>query len=370
MKEERPIRILQYIGSLNIGGSQTMIMNYYRNIDRTKIQFDFVVDRKNDVFFVKEIESMGGKVYFLDYFKGYNIISFKKQWNRLFKEHPEYKIIHCHVRSVASIVLKIAKKYGLKTLCHSHSTSNGKGIKSLTKWFLQKKIPKYADNLLACSEESAIWLYGKDNVLRDNCAIINNAIDTKKFLYNDNIRCKVRKNLKVENKKVIIQVGRFVEVKNYIFTLEMFKELLKENEEYYLLLVGNGPLKDAIIDKIKSLQLEKNVNILENRNDVNELLIASDIYVMPSLYEGLPLSLVEAQAASLPCIISKNISGGKIIKELIYDLDLDNNFEEWIQKIKELSNFKRKIRLNEIINTGFDIEKNVDTLVELYLKLI
>lgn len=370
MKNKEPIRILQYIGSLNIGGSQTMIMNYYRNIDRSKIQFDFIVDRKNDTFFVSEIESMGGRIYYLDYLKGYNIINFKKQWNLFFKKHPEYKVIHCHVRSVASIVLKIAKKHGLRTLCHSHSTSNGKGIKSLMKWFLQKKIPKYSDYLLACSEESAIWLYGENNYKNNNCVIINNAIDTKKFLYNENIRNSVRKKIDLENKKIIIQVGRFVDVKNYFYTIELFSKLLKTNSDYFLLLVGNGPLKQTMTNKIQILGLENDAQILENRNDVNELLQASDVYLMPSIFEGLPLSLVEAQAASLPCIISKNISGGKIIKELIYDLDINNNYDEWMEKIKEVSDLKRKNRLREIEKSGFDIDKNVDKLINIYLELV
>lgn len=370
MDKKEPIRILQYIGSLNIGGSQTMIMNYYRNIDKTKIQFDFIIDRKNDTFFVDEIKSMGGKVYYFDYLKGYNLINFKNQWNLFFKKHPEYQIIHCHVRSTASIVLKIAKKYGLKTLCHSHSTSNGKGIKSITKWFLQRKIPKYSDYLLGCSKESALWLYGNENCNKKNYIIINNAIDTKKFIFNNEIRNIVRKKMNIENKKVLVQIGRFVEVKNYFFTIELFKRLIKTNKDYFLILIGNGPLKESIKQRLNELKLQKYVLILENRNDINELLQAADIYLMPSFFEGLPLSLVEAQAASLPCLISKNISSGKIINELIFDLKLDNNFEEWINAIKMLSNFKRKNYLDEIVNGSFDIEENVYILTNLYLNLL
>lgn len=366
-----PIRILQYIGSLNSGGSQSMIMEIYRKIDKNKIQFDFIIDRKDETLYENEILKLGGKVYKFDnHLKGYNIIQFKKEWNDFLKKHKEYKIIHCHVRSVASIVLKIAKKYDLTTICHSHSTSNGSGFKALVKKFLQKRIVKYADYLFACSIDSAKWLYGEKMLQTNRCVIINNAIDTKKYLYNEETRNRVRKNLNLNDKIVLGQVGRLEEVKNYNFTIDLISELVKRNPKYMLLIIGTGSLKDVIVDKIAKLNLKNNVLLLENRNDVNELMQAMDVFLMPSLWEGLPLALVEAQAASLPCIISENILDGILVDDIVSKLNI-NLIDEWLKKIEEISSvLKTRKNFTEIIkNKGFDIENNVDIISKFYLSL-
>ena len=308
--KKEPIRVLQYIGSLEAGGSQSMIMNIYRNIDRSKVQFDFAVDRKgkDNLFYKDEIESLGGKIYIFDeYFKGYNYFAFKKQWKEFFRKHPEYKIIHCHVRSVASIVLKIAKQNGLVTICHSHSTSNGKGIKAVAKKMLQSRIHKYCDYYFACSEESARWLYGENMTKSDKCIILNNAIDTSKYTFDEKVRARARKELGLEDKKVLGQIGRIEKVKNYDFSIELLSRLLKEDDKYFLLIVGAGSLENIIMKKARKLGVDKKMMILKNRSDVPELLQAMDVFIMPSLYEGLPVSLVEAQASGLPCVMTVSL---------------------------------------------------------------
>ena len=369
--KKKPIRIIQFIGSLNTGGSQSMVMNIYRNIDRNKIQFDFIVDRKEELLYYDEILRLGGKVYiFNEFFKGTNYYKYEKQWKDFFESHKEYKIIHCHVRSVAAIVLRIAKKYNLITICHSHSTSNGNGIKVFLKKFLQSKIKKYCDYFFACSKESATWLYGNLIANSEKCFIINNAIDSKKYVFNKIIRNKIRKKYHIENKIVIGQVGRLTEVKNYEFTLKLLKQLVDKNNSYFLMIVGAGQLRKKIDKQIEDNNLKDNVIILENRNDVNELMQAMDIYVMPSLWEGLPLALVEAQASSLPCIISSNITDGILIHSLVKKLNLDD-INLWINEINRITNdnFKRVDVSKMIIDSGFDINTNVRTIMDFYLKL-
>lgn len=369
--EIQPLRIIQYIGSLNSGGSQSMIMNIYRNIDRSKIQFDFIIDRKNEILYKDEIEKLGGKVYIFDeYFNGKNFFNFKKQWVDFFRTHTEYKVIHCHVRSVASIVLNVAKKYGLITICHSHSTSNGNGIKAIVKKILQGKIKRNCDYFFACSKESAIWLYGNKIASSDKCYIINNAIDSRQYRYNQQVRELVRKNFNIENKIVLGQVGRLIEIKNYEFTIKILKELVQENKDYFLMIVGTGQLKNKIEQQLDEYGLKNNVIILENRNDVNELMQAMDIFLMPSLWEGLPLALVEAQSASLPCIISKNILSGIVIEDNVKRLNIDN-IELWTNTIKELINAKivRKDESKKIIENGFDIKENVEKISNFYISL-
>ncbi len=370
-KSNGPIRVLHYIGSLELGGSQSMVMNLYRHIDRTKIQFDFIVDKKNSFYYKDEIESLGGQVFIFDHpFKGYNFLQFKKQWKDFFKNHPEYKIIHSHVRSVASIVLKIAKKYGMITICHSHSTSNGQGLKSIVKYVLQKRIPQYADYLLACSKESAIWLYGKKNADSDRCIIINNAIDAYKFSFDSQSRKKIRKHFDIENKTVLVQVGRIETVKNYAFTIEVLKDLIKIDNNYYLIIIGDGSLINEIIEKVNSYELNNNVMFLKNRSDINDILQAADIFVMPSIWEGLSLSLVEAQAASLPCIISSNINSGIMVEDYVIKKDINNPLE-WANEIESIKSKSiiRKNMISIIKKRGFDINDEANRISNFYFGL-
>lgn len=370
--KKEPIRVLQYIGSLEAGGSQSMIMNIYRNIDRSKVQFDFAVDRKgkDNLFYKDEIESLGGKIYIFDeYFKGYNYFAFKKQWKEFFRKHPEYKIIHCHVRSVASIVLKIAKQNGLVTICHSHSTSNGKGIKAVAKKMLQSRIHKYCDYYFACSEESARWLYGENMTKSDKCIILNNAIDTSKYTFDEKVRARARKELGLEDKKVLGQIGRIEKVKNYDFSIELLSRLLKEDDKYFLLIVGAGSLENIIMKKARKLGVDKKMMILKNRSDVPELLQAMDVFIMPSLYEGLPVSLVEAQASGLPCVISNNISDGFLDDECIVIRSLDN-IDGWVLSIEEIfsNNGVRKDNKWLIEEAGFDIREVSQRMIAFYQK--
>lgn len=372
--KKEPIRVLQYIGSLEAGGSQSMIMNIYRNIDRSKVQFDFVVDRKgkNDLFYKDEIESLGGKVYVFDeYFKGYNYFAFTKQWKEFFKKHPEYKIIHCHVRSVASIVLKIAKQNGLVTICHSHSTSNGKGIKAVAKKMLQSRIHKYCDYYFACSEESARWLYGENITKSDKCIILNNAIDASKYTFDEKVRARVRKELGLEDKKVLGQIGRIEKVKNYDFSIELLSRLLKEDDKYFLLIVGAGSLENSIIEKAKKLGVDKNMLILKNRSDIPELLQAMDVFIMPSLYEGLPVAFVEAQAAGLSCVISDEVKDGWLVNKDIVSISLDD-INKWVKTIskKVLAGELHNNNFVEIKKQGFDIEANAVMLMNFYCKVL
>lgn len=367
----KPIRILQYIGSLNPGGSQSMIMDLYRKIDKSQIQFDFIIDRKDDGHYVDEIESLGGRVYvFGDYFKGYNYGRFVKQWKKFFRDHPEYDVIHCHVRSVASIVLKIAKKNGLKTICHSHSTSNGHGFKAAIKKYLQSKISKNCDYFYACSKESAKWLYGKKILRSGKCIIMNNAIDTTKYGFNKKIRGKTRKSLGLDKKIVLGQVGRLETVKNYGFSLRILKKLLEDDENYHLVIVGTGPLKKDIINQAKQLGIYANISILENRDDVNDLLRAMDAFVMPSFYEGLPVALVEAQASSLPCIISDTINDGAFSDALVVKKKL-NDLDGWCKSIKNINKRNRNSIDGVAIvrRNGFDVRENVKKISDFYLSL-
>ena len=363
------IRVLHVMGTLNCGGAENFIMNIYRNIDRTKLQFDFVVHTEEHCYFEDAIKKLGGRIYRAPKYKVYNMFKYQHWWNVFFREHNEYKIVHCHIRSVAAIILKIAKKYNKYTISHSHSTSNGSGIKSFIKNKLHKKIPKYADYLFACSLESGEWLFGKENIKKDKFYIINNSIDVDKYKYNKEIRDKYRKKMNLDKEIAVVQIGRFNREKNHFFSIELAKELKKNKFNFKMFFIGDGQLRDNIKKKINEENLEQQICILGLRNDVPMLLQAMDIFIMPSLYEGLPLALVEAQAASLPCVISNTIRSGILNNNLVKALSLEDDLYIWN---KTVNYYSRKTRCDEsdiIVKNGFDIIENVNWMQNFYIQL-
>lgn len=367
MENNKPIRVLQMTASLYHGGSQNMIVNLYKAIDRNKIQFDFIVDHPELNDLQEVVESLGAKVFAMPQFKGTNILEVKKAWNVFFKNHPEYKIIHSHARSYASIYLDIAKKYGLKTIIHSHNTSNGSGIKAKIKDLLQYNLRNVADYFIGCSLDSGKWLFGEDVVASDRFYILNNAIDTNKFKFDSNIRKEYRKQLNIENNKVYIQVGEFNEQKNHQFTIELFSKLIKQEPNAKLLLVGNGEYFDIIKNKIDELELNNHITLLGRRDDVNKLLMASDVYLMPSNFEGLSVAAIEAQASGIKCLLSDKVSKDVNITNTCEFLPLGIN--EWVNGCINTKQ-ERLDTYNQIINMGYDVNSTAKWLENFYLDII
>lgn len=365
-----PIRILHMIGSLEIGGSQAMIMNLYENIDRNQIQFDFIVDHPERLYFAEQIKRLGGRIYFMPTFKGKNIFEIKKKWNKFFIDHPEYKIIHSHVRSYASLYLPIAKKNGLITIIHSHSTSNGKGVLALIKKFLQYPLRYQADYFFGCSKEAGEWLFGKKVVNSKRYFMLQNAIDIRKYNMSEHVRRQYREILGIENStKVFIHVGRLHEAKNHLFLLEVFAEYLKAEKNSLLLIVGDGDLKKTIEEKMQSLNINNNVMLLGARSDVANLLQVADCFLFPSKWEGLPVTVVEAQAAGLPCLISDTVTNEVNVSELVKRLPIDYGVDPWVEAM-EKTNFIKIDVSKDIKKAGFDIHSSANWLSSFYMELI
>ena len=360
------IRILQMIGSLNVGGSQTMIMNIYRNIDRTKMQFDFVLDHPKETYFAEEVKAMGAKIFTMPGFNGSNAAEIKRDWNNFFYLHPEYKVLHSHVRSYASLYLPVAKKHGVKTIIHSHSTSNGTGTMAMAKNALQFPLKKQADILMACSTEAGRWLYGEKAMQSDKYVFMPNGVDLERFSFNAETRKRLRKELGLEGKFVVGHVGRFMADKNHGFLVEAFAKLHEQNPDSALLLVGEGALQLQTAQKAVQLGVAENVIMTGNRNDVAELLCAMDVFVFPSIREGLPVTLIEAQATGLPCLISENISPDVDVSKLAKRLPIDSP-ELWAEEM-----LKKQERMDvkaDIIKAGFDVKDSAKKMQELYTKL-
>ena len=328
------IRILQYIGPLRLGGSQSFIMEIYRRIDRAKVQFDFIVFPEPDKEMREEIEDFGGRIILSPQYNGKNHLNYVKWWNEFLDSNPDYKILHGHVRSVASIYLSIARRHNLITVIHSHSTSNGRGLKGKIKNIMQFPIRYQADYMFACSKEAGLWLYGKKVCKSKRYKFVPNAIEVQKFYFNADIRSKVRSELGLSDEIVIGNIGRASTPKNQEFILDIIFELNDEKRKYIFLLVGDGELLENLKKKAAELGISDNVIFAGARMDVYRFYNAIDIFVFPSLWEGLPVSIVEAQANGLQCILSDRITRDVKLTDRMSYISLDRGVEFWSTTIK------------------------------------
>lgn len=355
------IRVLQIVTYMGRGGLETMIMNYYRNIDRNKVQFDFLVHRQEEADYDKEIVALGGKIYHIPMLNPFS----KSYFNALdsfFKEH-KYDIVHCHLDCMSAYPLKIAKKNGVRVrIAHSHNKSQDKNLKYPIKLYSKRLIPKYATHLLSCGKEAGDWMFnGKPYT------ILNNAIDAQSYRFDKQIREEMREQLGFNQEDFVIgHVGRFNPQKNHNFIIDVFNFVHKKNTAAKLVLVGAGDGQKAIKEKVESLALSDSVLFLGNRTDVNKILQAMDVFLFPSLYEGLPLSIIEAQAAGLPCVISDNVPPECIVTDLIEAASLDDALAKWEIVITSQKSVKRKDTYELIKKSGFDVKSNVLVLEKMY----
>lgn len=328
-----PIRVLHNIASLHFGGAQAFLMNVYNNIDREKVQFDFVVtpEEKKDLY--EQVEQMGGRIFVCPKYTGKNHFAYCRWWNDFFAEHPEYHVIHGHVRSTASIYLKIAKKYGLVTIAHSHSTSNGSGISAIVKNIMQLPIRHTADYLFACSDKAGKWLYGEKATKQPNYRMIPNGVDLKRFAFHEEKRRQMRNQLKItEDTFVVGHIGRITVPKNHQFLVELFAAYHTENPKSRLLLVGDGELFEAVQQQCTQLGIREAVIMVGSKTNTEDYYQAMDIFVFPSLWEGLPVSVVEAQANGLVCLLSDVITRDVDLTDQVKYLSL-NEKSRWINEI-------------------------------------
>ena len=355
-------RILHYIGSLNRGGAQSAVLNLYKHIDRNLYQFDFVSDHPDEIELEEDVRSLGGRVFYTKRLRGANLLGFVASWKYLFKSHPEYKVIHIHVRSTSSIVACIAKAYGLSVIVHSHSTSNGDGISAIVKTTLQYPARWLADYCVGCSSEAGNWMFGPRVCASSKYLYLPNAIDVSEYAFNKTARDNLRRELGLENVYLFGHVGRLHEAKNHKFLIKVFVELKKKYENSALVLVGDGPLRGEIESAIKELNMEDSILMLGDRSDVPVILSAFDSFLFPSQWEGLPVSVVEALAAGLPCYVSDSITHDIDISDRVKRLPIDSE-RAWLEGV---SLDERKDVTDRIVRHGFDIRQSVRTLMSLY----
>lgn len=358
------IRVLQVVTNMDRGGLESMLMNYYRHIDREKIQFDFLVHRQERAAFDDEIEALGGRIYRLP-----RLVPWSKSYlsalNRFFDEHTGYKVVHVHQDCLSSVILKAAKQHDIPVrIAHSHNANQDKNLKYPIKLWYKRSIPEYATNLFACGKDAGDWMFGGASY-----QIINNAIDVAAYTYDPTKRQEMRRQLDLTDELVIGHVGRFNPQKNHPFLLNIFAALLKKEPNAVLLLVGGGADMPKIQAKAQELGIAERVRFLGVRSDVADLMQTMDVFAFPSLYEGLPVTMVEAQASGLPCIISDKVPPECILTDgLVNIMPLSVSPEVWAEKILTMRAVPRTDRHEEIAAHGFDISTEAVKLQEFYLK--
>lgn len=353
-------RILHIVPNMNMGGLETFIMNVYRNIDRNKIQFDFLEHYKEESFYDKEITNLGGKIYHFTFRNDNNIFKYIYNLNNFFKEHKEYEVIHCHMESIGALIFVIAKIHGINIrIGHAHTNSTSNNLKGIIKR-ITSSFFKYTTTVnLACSKEAGKYLY-----FNKKFTVIPNGINFDKFKFNKEKRTQLRNKYNLNNKFVIGHVGRMDKAKNQLFLIDVFYEYQKSNSKSILVLIGDGELKNEIVLKVKDLNIEDKVLMLGVRSDINDIYSMFDLFLFPSLYEGLGIVLIEAQINGLTSLVSKNIPRSTKISDSIKYLPLDK--DKWVNEIKKIVKRRNKIVYNTK-KDDYDIKNVVKTLTKIYV---
>ena len=366
-----PLRVLQVLNGMDRAGAETMIMNLYRNIDRSEIQFDFILfDKKQDAF-NEEIMKLGGKIYYIPKLSIGCMFCYCQGWKQFFLTHPEYKIRHGHVRSTASIYLAIAEKAGLITIAHSHNTAENKNnlVVYTMKRILEYPIRYIADYYFGCSVAAGEWLFGKKAVRSSSWHLLKNAVDARNFQYDPKSAGELKEKWNLQSKLVVGHVGRFSEQKNHVGLIEIFEKVVYLKPDSVLILIGDGPLKKEIEKLVFEKGLEKKVIFAGVQENIQPFLQMIDVLVMPSLYEGLPVSIIEAQAAGIPCVLSDAITREVVLSDDTRCLSLKSDPREWAEKVIEGGKIPKKNNYSLIESNGYDIKTTAKWLTEFYINI-
>ena len=357
------IRILQCVNNMHRAGLETMLMNYYRHIDRDRIQFDFLTHRPDRSDYDDEIESYGGKVFYAPRLFPHNYPAYFRYMKDFFSEHPEYVIVHSHIDAMSYLPLLAAKKAGVPVrVAHSHNTSLDMDFKFAMKTYFRWRVPYVATDYLACGTEAGHYMFGSREF-----KVIPNAIDTSAFRFDPAVRERIRRSLSLEDKYVIGCVGRLTHQKNISFLIEVFNEIYRREKKTVLLIIGGGEQEEKLKGLVHELNIQESVRFLGVRSDVAELYQAMDVFVMTSLYEGLPVVGIEAQVSDLHCVFSINITREIGLSEKAHFLSLNRPASDWAEYILKLYP-KTRGRTADFECDPYDIEKAHTVLEKFYLE--
>lgn len=354
---------------MNRGGAENAIMNYYRHIDRTKVQFDFLLTEPNKCQFEDEIISLGGRVYRVPLLRMSNPFPYLKAVSVFFDKHPEYKIVHSHTSSKSFFPLWIAKRKGIPVrIAHSHNTKSETGFRGWIRDTLKIALKKVATHYLSCGEEAAVWLYGRRFYNEEKVRVLPNVIECQKFSFNTSIREQMRSELAIDEETLVIGcVARFSPQKNLLFAIDVFHKIHGKVKDSMLILIGDGEQRPLIESRISEYGLNDSVILTGVVSNVPDYEQAMDIYLMPSFFEGLPLSLIEAQISGLKCFVSTGIPKEVDKTGLVSFLSLEKGTNKWADTIITNKHYARRSYVEELKTAGYDAAKTAKVLEQFYM---
>ncbi len=380
------VRVLHVLGNTNLGGAESRIMDLYRHTDRNRVQFDFLVHSGEEGFFEKEIRELGGRIFRVPRFRIYNYFSYRKALKEFFQEHHEFALVQGHMTSTAAIYLPIAKKAGVKkTAAHARSAGVDKGLKGTMTRFLRRNLADKADYLFTCSELAGISVYGEKAVREGKTIFIPNAIDCAGFTFDPEKRKKMREELGLADALIIGHVGRFHYAKNHEYLLRVFAELCRmsagaggstaetgADQKYHLILLGEGPLMEDTRKLAEELGVADKVHFLGNHKNIADYYQAMDYFVYPSRYEGMPGTIVEAQASGLPCLMSDTICREVIATELVETMSIEEEPKAWAEVLQQRIDAlvskqeNREKYAAKMAAAGFDVQAQAERMMRFY----
>ena len=380
------VRVLHVLGNTNLGGAESRIMDLYRHTDRNRVQFDFLVHSGEEGFYEKEIRELGGRIFRVPRFRIYNYFSYRKALKEFFQEHHEFALVQGHMTSTAAIYLPIAKKAGVKkTAAHARSAGVDKGLKGTMTRFLRRNLADKADYLFTCSELAGISVYGEKAVREGKTIFIPNAIDCAGFTFDPVKREKMREELGLTDALIIGHVGRFHYAKNHEYLLRVFAELYRmsagagdstaetgADQNYHLILLGEGPLMEDTRKLAEELGVADRVHFLGNHKNIADYYQAMDYFVYPSRYEGMPGTIVEAQASGLPCLMSDTICREVIATELVETMSIEKEPKIWAEELQRRIDAlvskqeNREKYAAKMAAAGFDVQAQAERMMRFY----
>lgn len=360
------MRVLQVIGVMDRGGAETMVMNLYRAMDRERVQFDFLVHEQREGDYDAEIVSLGGRIFRAPRYNGINGIAYRRCIRSLFASHPEWRVVHGHIGSCAPLYLSEAKRVGAFAIAHSHAQNYGNGISGVAFNIAAHPVRRIADYFMACSKEAGLDRFGSSIVEGNRFAIVPNGIDVASYACDERVHVEAKADYGLAGRPVVCHTGRLIPVKNHEFLLEVFARVVQSFPNAVLLLAGRGDLEEQIRARVNELGLKKAVFFLGVVDDVPRLLRAADVFVFPSINEGLPLSVVEAQASGLPTIASTGVPELAVVSDRLCRMPLSSGVEAWatecVDKLRFSLSSERSDACDQVREHGFDI---ADTSVRL-----
>jgi glycosyltransferase involved in cell wall biosynthesis len=360
-----PIRVVHVLGGLEVGGAESRIMDIYRSIDRSNVQFDFVQHSDLDGFFSDEVKALGGRVFSVPRFRGRNLLEYRRAWRALLRSRPEWEILHAHATSTGFIYLPEAAQVGIRTrIAHARSTNRGAGLRRWT-----AKLARWgATDLFAVSRAAAVSEFGARRTNSGKVQILPNAIRSELYTFLPEDRMLSRRSLGIGEELALCHVGRFHAAKNHEFLLEVFAEVRQKRRDAHLFLVGDGPCAPEIKRRVSEYDLGNSVSFLGLRNDIPTLLPAFDGLVFPSKFEGFPGAVLEAQASGLPCIISDVISNEVCLTPLVKMMSLHESPQRWAAEVlRACAPRVRHDGVAEILSAGYDVGRMSAWYEEFYL---